>query len=168
MGGRMNAWWPPALRGLSAWGSQTPTENACIVTHASGFVGTTGNQEHIQVAQNGSPCVMEMSAGAHGTRRSASDTSSPWLSSHHVRRGHLRSVPAFAPAKRPSCASYENPQVHHDVADLPRYCVGFPGYFQPEVFTWVDLNDESFLWVSLRGPLVLCPCRDTQIGRNVI
>jgi hypothetical protein len=42
------------------------TETTCIVAHESGFAGTTGNREHITVAQNGKPCVIDMTAGRQG------------------------------------------------------------------------------------------------------
>jgi hypothetical protein len=45
---------------------QKLTATTCIVGHSSGFAGTTGNQEHITVAQNGSPCVIDMTAGRQG------------------------------------------------------------------------------------------------------
>src|ERR1700759_1489925 len=37
-----------------------------------------------------------------------------------------------------------------------------------EVFTSHDLNAESFLSVMAGWPLVLCPCRNSQIGGDVI
>src|SRR5690348_14976544 len=49
---------------LSACVQQELTQNQCVVGHGSGFVGTTGNQEHITVAENGSPCGVEL-AGQH-------------------------------------------------------------------------------------------------------
>ncbi len=44
---------------LSACAQQQLTPSQCVVGHGSGFVGTTGNQEHITVAENGSPCGLE-------------------------------------------------------------------------------------------------------------
>ena len=41
---------------LSSCAQQELTRSQCIVGHGSGFVGTTGNQEQITVAENGSPC----------------------------------------------------------------------------------------------------------------
>jgi hypothetical protein len=51
---------------LSACATPKLTETACIVAHESGFAGTTGNREHITVAQNGAPCVLSMSAPRGG------------------------------------------------------------------------------------------------------
>ncbi len=42
---------------------QKLTQHTCIIGHASGFAGTSGNREQITVAQNGDPCVMNMSMG---------------------------------------------------------------------------------------------------------
>jgi hypothetical protein len=39
---------------------------------------------------------------------------------------------------------------------------------EPEVFTSHDLNAESFLAVVAGWPVILCPCRDSQIGGDVI
>jgi hypothetical protein len=80
-----------ALLALSACGAeQQPTQTACVVAPVSGFVGAGRAEEHITVAQNGSPCVISasiddrtMGAGtiatppAHGTatvRRAADAT----------------------------------------------------------------------------------------------
>jgi hypothetical protein len=52
-----------ALIGLCACSSQQPTQNACVVAHGSGFVGAGTGQEHIIVAQNGSPCVITVTIG---------------------------------------------------------------------------------------------------------
>jgi hypothetical protein len=49
---------------LSACAQQALTQNHCVVAHGSGFVGTTGNQEHITVAENGSPCAIEVAGNA--------------------------------------------------------------------------------------------------------
>jgi hypothetical protein len=49
---------------LSACAQQELTQNPCVVTHGSGFVGTTGNRERITVAENGSPCAMEVAGNA--------------------------------------------------------------------------------------------------------
>ena len=40
---------------LAGCTTQKLTETTCIVAHESGFAGTTGNREHITVAQNGKP-----------------------------------------------------------------------------------------------------------------
>ena len=70
-----------ALLALSACSTQQqPTQTACVVAPVSGFVGAGRAEEHITVAQNGSPCVIyasiddrTMGAGtiatppAHGT-----------------------------------------------------------------------------------------------------
>jgi hypothetical protein len=48
----------------SACAKQELTQSHCVVAHGSSFVGTTGNQEHITVAENGSPCGMEMVGNA--------------------------------------------------------------------------------------------------------
>jgi hypothetical protein len=45
---------------LSACAKQELTKSECVVAHESGFVDTTGNQQRITVAKNGSPCVIEM------------------------------------------------------------------------------------------------------------
>ena len=50
-----------ALIVLSACSSPQPTRDACVVAHVSGFVGAGGGQEHITVAQNGNPCVIDAS-----------------------------------------------------------------------------------------------------------
>ncbi len=79
-----------ALIALSACGSQQPTQDACVVAPVSCFVDTGKAEEHITVAQNGSPCMISasiddrtMGAGtiatppAHGTatvRRAAEAT----------------------------------------------------------------------------------------------
>lgn len=42
---------------------QKLTQHTCIIGHASGFAGTSGDREQITVAQNGDPCVMDMSMG---------------------------------------------------------------------------------------------------------
>ena len=80
-----------ALLALSACSApQRPTQTACVVAPVSGFVGAGRAEEHITVAQNGSPCVISasindrtMGAGtiatppAHGTatvRRAAEAT----------------------------------------------------------------------------------------------
>jgi hypothetical protein len=42
---------------------QKLTQHTCIIGHASGFAGTNGNREQITVAENGDPCVMDMSMG---------------------------------------------------------------------------------------------------------
>src|SRR5215472_11907650 len=55
-----------ALVALAACTPQKLTATACIVAHESGFAGTTGNQEHITVAQNGHPCVIDMTSGRQG------------------------------------------------------------------------------------------------------
>jgi hypothetical protein len=52
-----------ALIALSGCTSQKLTETSCIVGHASGFAWTTGTQEHITVAENGSPCILSVTAG---------------------------------------------------------------------------------------------------------
>jgi hypothetical protein len=49
---------------LYACAKQELTRNHCVVAQGSGFVGTTGNQEHITVAENGSPCAMEIAGDA--------------------------------------------------------------------------------------------------------
>jgi hypothetical protein len=51
---------------LSACAQQELTQNQCVVGHGSGFVGTTGNQEHITVAENGSPCGLELAGQYRG------------------------------------------------------------------------------------------------------
>ena len=48
------------LIALSACAKQKLTQQECIVAHESGFIDTTGNQQRITVAQNGRPCVIEM------------------------------------------------------------------------------------------------------------
>ncbi len=50
-----------ALVVLSACSNPQPTRDACVVAHVSGFVGAGGGQEHITVAQNGNPCVIDAS-----------------------------------------------------------------------------------------------------------
>jgi hypothetical protein len=45
---------------LSGCAKQKLTQSECLVAHESGFVDTTGNQQHITVAENGSPCVIGM------------------------------------------------------------------------------------------------------------
>jgi hypothetical protein len=50
-----------ALAALSACANRTPTRTACVVAQESGFIGADGGEEHITVAQNGSPCVMAIS-----------------------------------------------------------------------------------------------------------
>ena len=55
-----------ALVVLAGCTTQKLTATTCIVAHESGFAGTTGNQEHITVAQNGSPCVIDMTSGRQG------------------------------------------------------------------------------------------------------
>ena len=56
-----------ALIALSGCTPQKLTETSCIVGHASGFAWTTGNQERITVAENGSPCILSMTAGREQT-----------------------------------------------------------------------------------------------------
>jgi hypothetical protein len=51
---------------LSACTQQELTRSQCIVGHGSGFVGTTGNQEHITVAENSSPCGLELTGQHRG------------------------------------------------------------------------------------------------------
>jgi len=55
-----------ALVVLAACTPPKLSSTACIVGHDSGFAGTTGNREHITVAQNGSPCIMDMTSGRQG------------------------------------------------------------------------------------------------------
>jgi hypothetical protein len=51
-----------ALIALSACSSsQQPTQDACVVAPVSGFVGAGKAEEHITVAQNGSPCMISAS-----------------------------------------------------------------------------------------------------------
>ena len=51
-----------ALLALTACGAQQqPTQDACVVAPVSGFVGAGKAEEHITVAQNGSPCVISAS-----------------------------------------------------------------------------------------------------------
>ena len=47
-----------ALIALSACSSRQPTQDACVVAPVSGFVGAGRAEEHITVAQNGSPCMI--------------------------------------------------------------------------------------------------------------
>src|SRR5512135_797569 len=56
-----------ALLVLAGCTTQKLTETVCIVAHESGFAGTTGIREHITVAQNGKPCVIDMTAGRQGS-----------------------------------------------------------------------------------------------------
>jgi hypothetical protein len=51
---------------LCACAQQHLTQSQCVVGHGSGFVGTTGNQEHITVAENGSPCGIAVAAEHRG------------------------------------------------------------------------------------------------------
>lgn len=48
---------------LSACASQQLTQDKCVIQHTSGFVGTTGNQQRITVAQNGNACVIGITIG---------------------------------------------------------------------------------------------------------
>jgi hypothetical protein len=50
-----------ALIVLSACSAPPPTRDACVVAHVSGFLGAGTAEEHITVAQNGSPCVIDAS-----------------------------------------------------------------------------------------------------------
>ena len=50
-----------ALIVLSACSSPQPTRDACVVAHVSGYFGAGSGQEHVTVAQNGSPCVIDAS-----------------------------------------------------------------------------------------------------------
>ena len=51
-----------ALLALSACRTQQqPTQDACVVAPVSGFVGAGRAEEHITVAQNGSPCMISAS-----------------------------------------------------------------------------------------------------------
>src|SRR6201989_1520216 len=45
---------------FSACAQQRLSQNQCVVGRGSGFVGSTGNEENITVAQNGSPCGIEV------------------------------------------------------------------------------------------------------------
>ena len=49
---------------LCTCAQQELTQSQCVVAHGSGFVGTTGNEEHITVAQNGSPCAIGVAGNA--------------------------------------------------------------------------------------------------------
>jgi Bacterial Ig domain len=51
------------LIALSACTQQKLTHSECVVAHESGFVDTTGNRQHITVAENGSPCVIVVTSG---------------------------------------------------------------------------------------------------------
>ena len=51
---------------LSACVQQKLTQSQCVVAHGSGFIGTAGNQEHITVAENGSPCAIDMTGERRG------------------------------------------------------------------------------------------------------
>jgi hypothetical protein len=55
------------LISLSACAQQKLTQSQCVVGHGSGFVGTTGNQERITVAENGSPCAIDMTGERRGS-----------------------------------------------------------------------------------------------------
>jgi hypothetical protein len=68
------------LIALSACANPAPSQRACVVADASGFVGAGGGQAHMTVARNGDPCVVAASirrgpmgqgeiavAPAHGT-----------------------------------------------------------------------------------------------------
>ena len=54
-----------ALIALSACSSPQPTQDACVVATVSGFVGAGRAEEHITVAQNGSPCMIFASIAEH-------------------------------------------------------------------------------------------------------
>jgi Bacterial Ig domain len=54
------------LISLSACAQQKLTQSQCVVGHGSGFVGTTGNQELITVAENGSPCAIDVTGERRG------------------------------------------------------------------------------------------------------
>jgi Bacterial Ig domain len=55
------------LIAASACTRQDLTQSQCLVGHGSGFVGTTGNQEHITVAENGSPCAIDLAGERRGS-----------------------------------------------------------------------------------------------------
>jgi hypothetical protein len=55
------------LIALAACTQQKLTQSQCVVGYASGFVGTTGNEEHITVAENGSPCVIDVARQNRGS-----------------------------------------------------------------------------------------------------
>ena len=52
---------------LSACAPQQLTQTQCVVEHIAGFE-TTGNQEHLTVAENSSPCVMHLTTTQSGLR----------------------------------------------------------------------------------------------------
>ena len=47
--------------------SRKLTQPQCVVEHIFGFVDTTGNLERITVAENGSPCVINLSRDTRKT-----------------------------------------------------------------------------------------------------
>jgi hypothetical protein len=49
---------------LSACAKQELTRSQCVIGHGTDFAGATGSQEHITVAENGSPCGIEL-VGEH-------------------------------------------------------------------------------------------------------
>jgi hypothetical protein len=51
---------------LSACAQQKLTQSQCVIGHGSGFVGTTGNEERITVAENGSPCSIDLTGERRG------------------------------------------------------------------------------------------------------
>jgi hypothetical protein len=57
-----------ALVALSACSNRQLTQDACVVAPVSGFVATGRAEDHLTVAQNGSPCVIDASirGGAMG------------------------------------------------------------------------------------------------------
>src|SRR5215468_722786 len=52
---------------LSACAPQKLTQTQCVVEHIAGFE-TTGNREHLTVAENSSPCVMHLTTSQSGLR----------------------------------------------------------------------------------------------------
>src|SRR5262245_31330850 len=53
------------LIALSACSNRQPTQDACVVATVSDFVGAGKAEEHITVAQNGSPCMIFASIAEH-------------------------------------------------------------------------------------------------------